>query len=97
MTLDEMDELFSKHGDEYGYFERIENKLSQRQDMHAFLLLDKLAPRPGWGDMVCHAEHDEIWLDASAEDFAAAATEQDVIDIIRCGVRFDGEGFVMFA
>jgi hypothetical protein len=48
--------------------------------------------------MVSAAEHDEIYLDVDAEDFANAATEEDVLFLTRCGVRFDEENdsFAMF-
>ena len=41
---------FEKYDDEYAEFERVENKRSQRRDLHAFLLLDEIVP--GDTDMV---------------------------------------------
>ena len=77
------------HG-EFLKFERVHNQLSNRPDIHAFLLLDKLVPRPN-RDMVSSAEHDEIWLDVDPEELAEAATEEQIIELIRCGVRFDSQ------
>ena len=38
-------EIYDKYGDEeFLKFERVENKRSQRPDLHAFLLLDELVP-----------------------------------------------------
>lgn len=82
--------------DEYLRFERVENKLHPRPDVCAFLLLDKLVPAPD-NDMICAAEHDEIFLDTDCEKLAAVATEADILTLVRCGVRFDGEGLAMFA
>ena len=48
-------------GDEFLKFDRVENKRSQRSDLHAFLLLDELFPCDS--DIVNHAEHDQIWLE----------------------------------
>jgi hypothetical protein len=55
--------------------------------LHAFNLLDKLVP--GTRDMISAAEHDEIWLEVSPEELAKVATEEQIIDLIRCGVRYE--------
>ncbi len=70
---------------------------TKRRDLNAFLLLERILP--GEGDMVSGAEHDEIFLGVDLEEFAKVATEEDVKNLIRCGVRFDDyrEGFAMFA
>lgn len=97
MALENIESVFDKfHEDgEYIEFDRVENKLSNRPDLHAFLLLDKLVP--GKGDMVSGAEHDEIYLETDLEELAAVATEDDIRDLVRCGVRCDGDGLRMFA
>lgn len=95
MTAEQIEEIYERHGDdEYIKFERVENKRSNRPDLHAFLLLDELVP--GSGDIVCAAEHDEIFLAISVEELAAVATEAQVIELIRCGVRFSYDGLCMF-
>ena len=89
--MSEIAEIFEKHNDEYLKFERVENKRSRRPDLHAFLLLDELFPSDFY--IICSAAHDEIWLDADGEDL----TEEQVIELSRCGVRFDdGDGLCMF-
>ena len=90
-------EVFEKFDDDYIKFERIENKLSGRPDLHAFLLLDKLMP--GTRDMVSAAEHDEIYLDVDCEKLAEVASEHDILALTRCGVRYDEDtdSLCMFA
>lgn len=90
-------EVFKKFDDNYIKFERIENKLSGRPDLHAFLLLDKLMP--GTRDMVSAAEHDEIYLDVDCEKLAEVASEHDILALTRCGVRYeeDTDSLCMFA
>jgi hypothetical protein len=78
---------YNKYQDEFLKFDRVQNKASNRADLHAFILLDKLVP--GKRDIVCSAEHDEIWLDVSPEDLSKVATEEQIIELIRCGVRYD--------
>lgn len=90
-------EVFKKFDGDYIKFERIENKLSGRPDLHAFLLLDKLMP--GTRDMVSAAEHDEIYLDMDCEKLAEVASEHDILALTRCGVRYDEDtdSLCMFA
>lgn len=88
---------FDKHSDEYIKFERIAYPRHTRPDLCAFLLLHDLGGGNG-RDMVSAAEHDEIWLDADPDVVAAKATEDDIVTLIRCGVRYDAENdsFCMF-
>lgn len=88
--------VFEAHDDEFLRFERIEQKLNQRPDVHAFILLDQIVePKKnrlgGVNDMVCTAEHDEIWLSVNTDDLAKLATEDQIIDLIRCGIRYDDD------
>lgn len=82
---------------EYLAFERVENKLSTRPDLHAFLLLNQLVP--GNRDMICSASHDEIWLEVRPEELAKVATPEQIRDLVRCGVRYDrdNDSLCMFA
>jgi len=81
-------------GEEFLKFERIENPRSRRPDLHAFLLLDELFPQDR--DMVCNASHDEIYLDVT-DDEVATLTDEQILELVRCGVRYDGDGLCMFA
>jgi len=98
MTLDEMDELWQKFmDDEYHKFDRVQNKLSQRADVHAFILLDKLVP--GTEDMIGCSEHDEFYPSTDVEELAKVITEEQVLELVRCGLRFDSglPSLAMFA
>lgn len=102
MTEQDVIGLFRKHEDEeYIKDKRIapERRLHRRPDINAFLLLDRLLGGEGTRDIICAAEHDEFFLDAGPESIAERATEEDIVDLIRCGVRYDGShgGFAMFA
>lgn len=91
MTADEITEMFENDNDEFLKFEHVpaERQLNKRPDICAFLLLDKLVP--GDSDIVAGAEHDEIYLEVSVEDLAKVATEDDILTLIRCGVRWASE------
>lgn len=94
MTEEELHSLFEKHENEFLKFELVEEKQSRRADIHAFLLLDKLIA--GHTDMVSAAEHDKIWLGVDVEVLAKVATENDVIELLRCGICLDRDGLYSF-
>lgn len=101
MTVEEMAFIFGNEDcscAEYGKFDRVteKNRLHLRPDICGMLILDRLSP--GDSDMVTAAEHDEIWFDVNAERVAANATKDDILDIIRCGLRWDDdvESFTSF-
>jgi hypothetical protein len=79
--------MFAEFDKEFLKFERVEEKLSQRPDIHAFILLDKLVPETV--DMVAAAEHDEIYLGVEPEKLLKVATKDQLRDLHRCGVRHD--------
>lgn len=83
-----LEEVFEKYENESGKFDRIENPSTTRHDLFAFLLLDALLPSSN-EDIVACAEHDQIWLDIDLEKFAEIATEDDIVNLMRCGVWLD--------
>lgn len=93
---EKMLEIFREGGDEeYLEFDRIENKLSSRPDLHAFIVLNELIPSNR--DIVCAAEHGRIWLDIDTEELAKLIDEPTVIDLIRCGVMAEDDCLTLFA
>ncbi len=95
MTTEEMERLFREHEEtDYIKFEFVENRRSQRPDMHAFLLLDSIVP--GDKDIVGDAQHDEIYLSVGDEELAEKITPEQVLELVRCGVRHGEYGLCMF-
>lgn len=90
MTYQELKALFEKHHSEHCKFDRVVNPMHPRPDICAFLLLDRLVPEPGQ-DMVSAAEHDVIYPHTNVNALAKVITEDDVITLRRCGVRYDSE------
>jgi len=88
-TMD-IENIFEKHNDEYLKFERVTNKMSNRPDLHAFLLLDKLFPEKEDNDIIESASQDEIWLSISGEQIDTL-TEEQIIELVRCGFSYDSE------
>lgn len=79
-------DAYPKHEDaEFLKFDRVQNKLSSRPDIHAFILLNQISPSDT--DIISSARHDEIFLGVDMDEFEA--TEEQCIDLIRCGVRYD--------
>jgi hypothetical protein len=91
MTIDDIERLYDEHEDEHLEFKNIkpERRLHRRPDLNAFLLLDKLVP--GDRDMVQVAEHDEFWVEVRPKQVAAVATEEDILDLMRCGIMYDSD------
>ena len=97
MTREDLEKVFEdKSDDEILEFTRVANKLHPRRDICAFLLLDKLVPQVEI-DIVSGADHDEIYLETDVDDLAKVATEEDITTLLRCGVRLDDDGLMMFA
>lgn len=84
-------EMFDKHDEEFLQFDSIENKRSRRPDLHAFLLLDEL--QPSTSDIVDAAEHDEYWLAIDCDALEKAITSDQVLELVRCGIRYDDDVF----
>jgi hypothetical protein len=91
----DIEAVFEKFSGEYLEFEKIENKLSQRPDLHAFLLLDSLVSNDR--DIISASEHDEYYLSVNPDELAKVATEENIRDLIRCGVRYSDESLCMFS
>jgi hypothetical protein len=98
--------IFDAFEDEFLKFNRIpeEQRRSPRPDVHAFLLLDSIVPPPlnhsgRTSDMVCAAEHDEIFLATDIEALEKNATPAQLCELHRCGVRHDTDtdSLAMFA
>lgn len=81
-----IEELFEKHEGEYYKFDKIKEKKTNRPDLQAFLILDSIIPSDC--DIISASEHDEFFLNIGLEVLAAKATEEQIIDLIRCGVRY---------
>lgn len=92
MTQQEIRDAFDKHGEDPMDFDALPNKRSEREDMHAFMLLDSLLPDKR--NILSHASHDEVHLVVMVEDLVQSViTEQDIIELVACGIhisKYDG-------
>lgn len=84
-----IEKIFEEHEDDFIRFERVEKKLSNRRDLHAFILLDSILPNSE--SIISGANHDELWLDIDLEELAKKATKEQIIDLHRCGIRYFSE------
>ena len=89
MTTDQLRDLFEKHDEEFLKFNLAGRTGTNRPDLAAFILLDQLCPATI--DIVGCAEHDEIYLNIEVEELAKVITEEQVIELIRCGVMYDDQ------
>jgi hypothetical protein len=89
MTLDKLIELFKTHHDKYLEEDSVNFTITKRADLHAFLLLDKLVP--GKTDLISASEHDVYYLDIGLEELAEVINEEQIIELIACGVMLNSE------
>lgn len=91
VTMIDIAEFFELHHDQYLKYSDIPpiRKRSNRPDLNALILLDRLVP--GYQDIVSSSHHDEIYLEVSVEQLVEAASEDDLLDLIRSGVRYDSD------
>ena len=82
-------DMFEKYNDDFLKFDLVQNKLSNRPDLHAFLLLDSLQPKTI--DMVSTAEHGQIWLDIDCDKLSVIITDEQVKELSSCGVFYEAE------
>lgn len=87
-----IENIFKKYNDNYLKFEIVENKKSNRPDLHAFLFLDDLFPKER--DIISSASHDIIWLDVDSEEIETL-TELQILELVRCGVMYDEDSLCM--
>ena len=89
MEQENLQQFFDDHEGNFLEFDLIQDKLSNRPDLHAFLLLDKLVP--GSGDIVDSAAHDEIFLSVDVEELLKVATDEQLLELSRCGIFYNEE------
>jgi len=100
MTTRKLKKLIDANEDEFlktsNFSDTAIAQLTERPDLRAFLLLDRLVR--GSFDIVAGAEHDEIFIDVTPEAVAEGASSEDILNLVRCGVRYDSDtdGFAMF-
>jgi hypothetical protein len=90
VTQEEIEQFFEDNNDDFLKFELVENPRSKRPDLHAFLLLEELVP--GDKDILDAAEHDEVWLSIELSELEGKITEEQLLELIRCGIRCDEDG-----
>lgn len=81
--FDELDHYFIA-------FNSVSEKLSSRPDVCAIMFLDRWFPSLIDCDLICSAEHDEIWFDISGDQLNTL-TEAQLRDLVCCGMRYDEE------
>lgn len=92
---DQIEQFFEKHDEEFLEFDRIptDQRRHERPDLCAMLLMAERFPIHGHADIVVSAEHDEIWFAGPPNTFDEGwpLSEDDIIYLARCGIRWDGE------
>lgn len=85
---------FKKHKKSYQQFGCIEDPPSRRPYICALIHLDKLVPDTK--ELFNGYVGINLILGVDPEKLAAVATEQDILYLIRCGVRYMGGDLMLF-
>jgi hypothetical protein len=100
MTYDEVKALFTDNP-EFSKGQNIKNRLAHRDDVHAFMMLDRMFPptegqeKYGPPDLVSGAEHDKIHLSVSIQHLVDVGVwEIAIIDLVRCGVMVGDDDYL---
>jgi hypothetical protein len=86
-----LSEVFDMYADQYLHFQNILNPPSKYRDVCAFLYLEQHNLGMNERDIIASSGHDEIYLKVDTEFLASAATEEDILYLIRCGVMYNEE------
>lgn len=89
--------MFEEHAEEHGRFERIVFPVSQCPDICAMFLLEDICNHRV-GKMISGTAHDVVYFGVDPDEVTGRITEDQVIYLLRCGVRFDKteNSFFMF-
>lgn len=83
-----IEELFEKHQDEFLQYERDSSLKCEPRDITLFNMLSDLA---AGGGLIAGALHEEIFFSVDLNDFVRFFSEEEVVRMIRCGLRYDSE------
>lgn len=87
-------------GQEHGEFERIpkEERLASRPDVHLMILLDRLLPDTNEFPLclTSHANEDGVFLETKVEDLVKVITDEQALQLLRCGLAYDKESHYLF-
>lgn len=94
---DEMDVRWEAVSGDFLKFDRIpaDQRLSSAPDICAFIYLDRKFPDNRELGMISSAEQDEIWLRIYSEQ-VEQLTDDEILYLTRCGVRYDEGSLAMF-
>ncbi len=68
-------------------FDLVEPKYSQRSDLHAFILLDKIFPENK--DIIVRSDSYSIYLGIDIDEISKVITEEQIDELVKCGVSYD--------
>lgn len=82
-----LSEIFKKHESHYCCFHEIESPKTKRRDLQAFLILDSIFKDNK--KIISGVDTYSIYLSVEIEELAQKATEEQILDLIRCGVSYE--------
>jgi hypothetical protein len=74
---------------DFGKFDKVENKLSQRMDIHALVILDKLFP--GNENIIYNSTDNRVYLDIENK-LLETLTDDNILELVRCEIQCNYRG-----
>lgn len=90
MSTKSLEERFDAFDEDYLDFTAIEAPRHRCADLCAFLMLADLLPNLS-GDIITASEHDEFYLGVDCGELNEVATDDQLRDLARCGIRYSVE------
>lgn len=83
-------DIYNKYSSQRDKFDLIENKFSNRPLIHALILLDHIYPNSNSDNdnIRFFASDGDIFLTIDRDKLEKVITEEQVIDLIRCGLGY---------
>ena len=91
ISQDALIERFNKFESDFLKTDGLTVRLHPRKDLNAFLLLHQLAPEDNGGDMISNVHDEEIYLEVNVVTLNKNASDEDIQNLVRCGVMYHAE------
>jgi len=89
----DLPKLFDQHDSEYCEYSRVHPLAETQPILHALLMLYRLVPNKCC--IFAGADHDIIYLNVDSDALSGVISEEEVIDLIRCGVHLENDRLCM--
>ena len=81
--------IMEEVNDEMCKFEKVVTKFSNRADLHAFILLDKILPNST--DIISATAYKSIFIDIDIKKLEKVISYDQIVELVRCGICYESD------